>query len=96
MLWAEDFTINNPRNSITNGRILFHADVVIVMGHETVKPVGKAPSTGQTVNRRYTHFLMKRQGHWLLTARHANIVVQANPLGELSSCLHTMIAPSVD
>ena len=98
-LWAEDFTVNNPRNSITNGKkevlrlihngiidyasfereiekILFHGDVVIVMGHETIRPVGKAPFAGQTVLRRYTHFWMKRHSQWLLTARHANVVCQ--------------------
>ena len=96
-LWAEDFTVNNPRNGITNGRkevvalihngtidyasfvreietILFHGDTVIVMGLETIKPVGNAPFAGQTVRRRYTHFWMKRQGQWLLTARHANVI----------------------
>jgi hypothetical protein len=83
--WAEDFTVNNPRNGITNGRkevaalirngtidyasfvreievVLFHGDTVIVMGQETIKPVGKAPFAGQTVRRRSTHFWMKRGG----------------------------------
>ena len=96
-LWAEDFTVNNPRNGITTGRkevvalirngtidyasfvreietMLFHGDTVIVMGLETIQPVGKAPFAGQTVRRRYTHFWMKRQGRWLLTARHANVI----------------------
>jgi len=96
-LWAEDFTVNNPRNGITAGRkevvalirngtidyasfgreietMLFHGDTVIVMGLETIQPVGKAPFAGQTVRRRYTHFWMKRQGRWLLTARHANVI----------------------
>jgi len=96
-LWAEDFTVNNPRNGITTGRkevvalirngtidyasfvreietILFHGDTVIVMGRETIQPVGKAPFAGQTVHRRYTHFWMKIQGRWLLTARHANVI----------------------
>lgn len=96
-LWAEDFTVNNPRNSITNGRkevlalirngtinyasfireietMLFHGDTVIVMGRETIQPGGKAPYAGQTVRRRYTHFWMKKQDRWLLTARHANVI----------------------
>ena len=96
-IWAEDFTVNNPRNGITKGRkevvalirngtidyasfvreietMLFHGDTVIVMGLETIQPVGKAPYAGQTVRRRYTHFWMKRQGRWLLTARHANVI----------------------
>jgi ketosteroid isomerase-like protein len=96
-VWAEDFTVNNPRNSITKGRkevlalirngtidyasfireietILFHGDTVIVMGRETIQPGGKAPFAGQTVRRRYTHFWMKKQDRWLLTARHANVI----------------------
>src|SRR3954464_5036519 len=74
-IWAPDFTVNNPRNSITRGAeevialirngtidyssfardieaILFHGDVVIVMGSETITPVNKAPFAGQTVRRR--------------------------------------------
>lgn len=54
--------------------ILFYGDTVIVMGSETIKPVRKAPFAGQTVNRRFTNFWMKRKGKWLLTARHANVI----------------------
>jgi ketosteroid isomerase-like protein len=98
-LWAEDFTVNNPRNGITHGRkevlalirngiidyssfvrevetMLFHGDTVISMGQETIKPVGKAPFAGQTLRRRFTHFWMKRDGKWLLSARHANVICQ--------------------
>ena len=98
-LWAEDFTVNNPRNTISHGRkevlaligngtidyssfvrevetMLFHGDTVISMGLETITPVGKAPLAGQTVRRRFTHFWMKRDGQWLLTARHANVICQ--------------------
>jgi ketosteroid isomerase-like protein len=96
-IWAEDFTVNNPRNTISRGResvvtlirngtidyssfvreieaILFHDDVVIVMGAETITPVGKAPRAGQTVGRRFTHFWKKRGDEWRLVARHANVV----------------------
>lgn len=96
-IWARDFTVNNPRNSITRGAeevialirngtidyssfardieaILFHGDVVIVMGSETITPVNKAPFAGQTLRRRFTHFWMRRDGEWRLTARHANVV----------------------
>ena len=96
-IWARDFTVNNPRNSVTRGSegvvalirngtidyssfardietILFHGDVVIVMGAETITPVNKAPYAGQTVRRRFTHFWMRRNGEWRLTARHANVV----------------------
>ena len=54
--------------------ILFHGNTVIVMGMETVQPVGQSPFAGQTVRRRYTHVWMKRQGRWRLTARHANVI----------------------
>ena len=97
MIWAEDFTVNNPRNSISRSRnevvalirngtidyssfvreieaVLFHGDTVIVMGSETITPVGKAPFAGQTVRRRFTHFWMKRNAEWRLTARHANVI----------------------
>lgn len=97
--WAEDFTVNNPRNTISKGRkevialirnglidyssfvrevetMVFHGDTVISMGLETVKAQGKAPLAGQTVRRRFTHFWMKQDGKWLLTARHANVICQ--------------------
>ena len=96
-IWAPDFTVNNPRNSVTHGAeevvalirngtidyssfvrdietMLFHRDVVIVMGSETITPVNKAPFAGQTVRRRFTHFWIRRNGEWRLTARHANVV----------------------
>ena len=96
-IWAEDFTVNNPRNSISRGRaavvalirngtidyasfvrnieeVLVHGDTVIVMGSETITPVGKAPFAGQTTQRRFTHFWMRRDGRWQLTARHANVI----------------------
>jgi hypothetical protein len=98
-IWAEDFTVNNPRNSISRGReevvglirngtidyssfireieaVLFHGETVIVMGSETLTPVGKAPLAGKTIKRRFTHFWMKRSGEWRLTARHANVICQ--------------------
>ncbi len=96
-IWADDFTVNNPRTAITRGKnevvtlirngiidyssfirqieaMLFHGNTVIVMGSETITPVGKAPFAGQTVRRRFTHFWMKRDGEWRLTARHANVI----------------------
>jgi len=96
-IWAPDFTVNNPRNSITRGSdevvalirngtidyssfkreiesILFHDNAVIVMGSEIITPVNKAPFAGQTIRRRFTHFWMKRNGEWRLTARHANVM----------------------
>ena len=96
-IWAPDFTVNSPRNTITRGSeevvalirngtihyssfvrqveaILFHGNTVIVMGSEVITPIGNAPFAGQTVRRRFTHFWMRRNGEWRLTARHANVV----------------------
>ena len=56
--------------------VLPQEDTVIVMGLETVQPVGNAPGAGQTLRRRYTNIWMKKKGQWRLTARHANIVCQ--------------------
>jgi ketosteroid isomerase-like protein len=49
-------------------------DIAIVMGRETVQPVGDAPLAGETVERRYTHVWQRQGGTWLLIARHANNV----------------------
>lgn len=56
--------------------VLLHGDTIIVMGLETVKPIGNAPGAGQTLRRRYTNIWMKRKGQWQLTARHANVICQ--------------------
>ena len=55
-------------------KITFQGEAAIVMGKETVKPDGNAPGAGQTILRRFTNIWMKRNGKWLLTARHANII----------------------
>ncbi|MES3630490.1 MAG: nuclear transport factor 2 family protein [Longimonas sp.] len=47
--------------------------VAVVMGRETVVPVGEAPHAGGTVHRRYTHVWRERDGAWRLAARHAHI-----------------------
>ena len=96
-IWAPDFTVNNPRNSITRGgdgvaalirsgvidystfrreieAVLLHGTTAIVMGNETITPVGNAPFAGQTLRRRYTHIWMKRGDDWRLAARHANVI----------------------
>jgi ketosteroid isomerase-like protein len=52
------------------------SDLAIVMGAETVRPTGKAPLAGQTVNRRYTHVWRKGDDGWRLIARHANLLAR--------------------
>ena len=49
-------------------------DLAIVMGAETIQPIGSAPQAGQTVQRRFTHVWKKEAGVWRLVARHANII----------------------
>lgn len=56
--------------------VLIHGNTVIVMGRETVVPKGTSPDAGKTINRRFTNIWMKRNGKWLLTARHASVICQ--------------------
>jgi len=55
-------------------RVLIHENTVIVMGSETVVPKGTSPDAGKTIHRRFTNIWMKREGKWLLTARHASVI----------------------
>jgi len=54
--------------------IRLRGNVAIVMGSETVTPVGDAPYAGKTVDRRYTHVWRQQGDRWRLFARHAHIV----------------------
>ncbi len=54
--------------------ILFDGDLAIVMGAETVKPIGNAPHAGETVERRFTNIWKQENGSWRLLARHANVI----------------------
>lgn len=54
--------------------IQIHGDTAIVMGNEVVIPSGKSIGAGTTIRRRYTNIWMMREGQWLLTARHANVI----------------------
>ena len=49
-------------------------DLAIVMGAETVRPIGEAPMAGQLVQRRFTNIWRKEAGAWHLFARHANVI----------------------
>lgn len=57
--------------------IRFNADIAIVMGAETVEPVGDAPRAGGTVNRRFTNIWRKQDANWHMIARHANVIAPA-------------------
>ena len=54
--------------------IQVHGDTAIAMGNEVVVPSGTSPGAGTTIRRRYTDVWMMRDGAWLLTARHANVI----------------------
>jgi ketosteroid isomerase-like protein len=54
--------------------IRFTGDHAIVMGAETVRPIGDAPLAGQTVERRFTNFWRREGDTWRLVARHANVL----------------------
>jgi hypothetical protein len=49
-------------------------DGVVVMGEETVKPIGNAPHAGKTVHRRFTDIWRKEDGAWRLSVRQATII----------------------
>jgi ketosteroid isomerase-like protein len=56
--------------------VLIYDKTVVTMGRETIVMGEKSPQKGQTIQRRYTNIWMKRNGKWLLTARHANIICE--------------------
>jgi ketosteroid isomerase-like protein len=55
-------------------QIRISGDHAIVMGRETVKPTGKAPLAGKTVERRFTNIWRREGGTWRAVARHANVI----------------------
>lgn len=58
-------------------KIMFYGDIGIVMGQETVLPVGLSPNAGKTVKRRYTNIWRKKGNTWTLVARQAtNISIE--------------------
>ena len=56
--------------------IRVNGDIAIVMGSETVAPIGDAPRAGHTVHRRYTDIWMRSGTTWVSVARHANVIPQ--------------------
>ncbi len=54
--------------------ISIDGDFAIVMGAESVRPIGDAPLAGQTVQRRFTNIWKKEADTWRLFARHANVI----------------------
>ena len=68
--------------------IRFNADIAIVMGAETVEPIGDAPRAGGAVERRFTNIWMKKGATWRMIARHANVIapiVDHNAIGSQKS-----------
>jgi ketosteroid isomerase-like protein len=60
-------------------RIVVRGDSVISMGSELVTPQGDRPDAGLDLTRRYTHIWQKRDGAWVLVARHANVTRTPTP-----------------
>ena len=52
-------------------------DIAITMGRETVRPTGKAPGAGTTIERRFTNIWQQDGSRWRLLARHANNIAPA-------------------
>lgn len=57
-------------------KVLVHDAVVIVMGSELVvpktAPKGSAYEINQAIKRRFTNIWMKKDGKWIMIARHAS------------------------
>lgn len=51
-----------------------HGQDVIVMGWETVQPIGNSPGAGTTARRRFTDVWTPRDGAFRLRARQATVV----------------------
>lgn len=49
-------------------------DVVVVMGKETVIPIGDNPDKDKIITRRYTDIYKMINGEWKEISRHANII----------------------
>ncbi len=57
-------------------KVLLHDSVIIVMGNELVipktAPKGSSHDTIQPIKRRFTNMWMRKDGKWLMIARHAS------------------------
>lgn len=57
-------------------KMLVHDSVIIVMGNELVipktAPKGSSHDTNQAIKRRFTNIWMRKDGEWLMIARHAS------------------------
>jgi hypothetical protein len=54
--------------------IRIDGNFAIIMGAESVQPIGDAPLAGKTVQRRFTNIWKKDGNTWCAIARHANVV----------------------
>ena len=57
-------------------KVLLHDSVIIVMGNELVvpktAPKGSSHDTNEPIKRRFTNVWMRKDGKWLMIARHAS------------------------
>jgi ketosteroid isomerase-like protein len=72
--WVHRGIINFSSFERTIEFIRVDGDLAILMGAETLRPIGDAPMAGQTVRRRFPNIWKKEGGTWRLFARHANVV----------------------
>lgn len=56
--------------------VRFHTDIAIVMGAETIEPIGDAPHAGGIVERRFTNIWRRQDATWQMIARHANVIAR--------------------
>ncbi len=56
--------------------VLIYEKTIVTMGRETIVMGNNSPQKGETTRRRYTNIWIKRNGKWLLTARHANVICE--------------------
>ena len=71
---AGTLTYSNFERNIE--KVLLHDSVIIIMGSELVvpktAPKGTSHDTNQPIKRRFTNVWMRKDGKWLMIARHAS------------------------
>ena len=55
-------------------KIIFHDEIAVVMGRETVVPSGRSADAGEELKRRFTNVWVRSDGEWKMLARHANVI----------------------
>ena len=78
LAWVDRGIINFSSFERQVELVRIDGDVAIIMGSETVTPIGDAPMAGlragQPLKRRFSNIWKRNAGTWRLYARHANVV----------------------